>query len=176
MFFHIDTALASALAFALMVQRVPPNARSAGSDERTGGLDDRYASEHVLWLSTTGPDGAPHLVPIWFVWDDGAFLIFSKPNAVKVRHIAREPRVAVALGSPEDDFDVQLVDAEARLLDRPTSDVLPPSLLRKYRQHMERIALDPATFAQTYSQPIRIVPTRFLPWRGRTWLERQTAA
>jgi PPOX class probable F420-dependent enzyme len=140
------------------------------------GLEARYQRERVLWLSTTGPDGAPHLVPIWFVWDGDAFLVFSKPNAVKVRHIATEPRVAVALGSPEDDFDVQLVDAEARLLDRPTCEVLPVSLLRKYRRQMRGIGLDPATFAQTYSQPIRITPTRFLPWRGRTWLEGRTTA
>jgi PPOX class probable F420-dependent enzyme len=130
----------------------------------------RLRDERVLWLGTTAPDGAPHLVPVWFTWDGSAFLVFSKPRAVKVRHIAAEPRVAIALGEPEDDFDVQLVDARAELLDRPTAELLPPAMLAKYADEMTRIGLGADEFAATYSQAIRIVPTRFLPWRGRTWL------
>jgi PPOX class probable F420-dependent enzyme len=132
--------------------------------------EDRLRNERILWLSTTSPDGAPHLVPVWFLWDGSAFLVFSKPHAVKVRHIAGEPRVAVALGEAEEDFDVQLVSAKARLLDRPTREILPPAMLQKYRRQMAEIGLDADTFAETYSQVIRIVPTHFKPWRGRSWL------
>jgi PPOX class probable F420-dependent enzyme len=130
----------------------------------------RLRDERVLWLGTTAPDGAPHLVPVWFTWDGSAFLIFSKPGAVKVRHMAAEPRVAIALGEPEDDFDVQVVDARAELLDRPAAELLPPAMLAKYADEMTRVGLGADEFAATYSQAIRIVPTRFLPWRGRTWL------
>jgi PPOX class probable F420-dependent enzyme len=133
--------------------------------------EDRLRNERILWLSTTSPDGAPHIVPVWFLWDGSAFLVFSKPHAVKVRHMASEPRVAVALGEAEDDFDVQLVAARARLLDQPTREILPPAMLHKYRRQMAEIGLDEATFAETYSQAIRIVPTRFKPWRGRSWLD-----
>lgn len=133
-------------------------------------LQRRLSDERILWLGTTAPDGAPHLVPVWFTWDGSAFLVFSKPGAVKVRHIAAEPRVAIALGEPDDDFDVQLVDARAELLDRPTAELLPPALLAKYGVEMARIGLGADEYAATYSQAIRIVPTRFLPWRGRTWL------
>jgi PPOX class probable F420-dependent enzyme len=136
-------------------------------------LEERLRTERILWLGTTAPDGAPHLVPVWFAWDGSAFLVFSKPRAVKVRHMAAEPRVAVALGEPEDDFDVQLVDARAELLDRPTAELLPPAMLEKYAGDMAAIGLDAAEYAATYSQAIRIVPTRFLPWRGRSWLARR---
>ncbi len=143
-----------------------------GSDEH---IEERLRSERVLWLGTTAADGAPHLVPVWFVWDGSAFIVFSKPGALKVRHIAAEPRVAIALGEPEDDFDVQLVSARAELIER-TDDAPPPELLAKYGVEMDRIGLTPEEYAATYSQAIRIVPTRFLPWRGRTWLagRRQT--
>jgi PPOX class probable F420-dependent enzyme len=137
---------------------------------------DRLRTETVLWLGTTGPDGAPHLVPVWFVWDGQAFLVFSKPNAVKVRHIAGEPRVAIALGEAEDDFDVQLVDARAELLDRPTADVVPDDLFDKYRSQLAAIGLSREEYVATYSQAIRIAPTRFLPWRGRSWLDGRRAA
>ena len=133
-------------------------------------LEDRLRTERILWLGTTAPDGAPHLVPIWYHWDGEAFLVFSKPGAVKVRHIAAEPRVAIALGEPDDDFDVQLVDARAELLDRPTAELLPPAMLAKYADRMAALGLDAREYAATYSQAVRIVPTRFLPWRGRSWL------
>lgn len=133
-------------------------------------LEARLRDERVLWLGTTAPDGAPHLVPVWFVWDGHDFLVFSKPGAVKVRHISAEPRVAIALGEADDDFDVQLVDARAELLDEPTGAILPDDLLDKYADRMRAIGLDRDEYAATYSQPIRIRPTRFLPWRGRSWL------
>lgn len=134
------------------------------------GIEDRLRTESVLWLGTTSPDGAPHLVPVWFVWDGQAFLVFSKPGAVKVRHIEAEPRVAIALGEADDDFDVQLVKARADLLDRPTAEVVPDALFEKYRDQLAAIGLTRAEYVATYSQAIRIVPTRFLPWRGRSWL------
>jgi PPOX class probable F420-dependent enzyme len=133
-------------------------------------IEDRLRTESVLWLGTTSPDGAPHLVPVWFIWDGQAFLVFSKPGAVKVRHIAAEPRVAIALGEADDDFDVQLVKARADLLDRPTAEVVPDALFEKYRDQLAAIGLTRAEYVATYSQAIRIVPTRFLPWRGRSWL------
>jgi PPOX class probable F420-dependent enzyme len=132
---------------------------------------DRLGRETVLWLGTTGPDGAPHLVPVWFVWDGEAFLVFSKPNAVKVRHIAGEPRVALALGEPDDDFDVRLIEARAELVERPTREVLPASFLEKYATELAELGVGPGEYASTYSQVIRISPTRFKPWRGRTWLD-----
>ena len=30
------------------------------------------AEERVVWLSTVRPDGTPHLVPTWFVWNGDA--------------------------------------------------------------------------------------------------------
>ena len=72
-------------------------------------------AEPVVWLSTVRPDGPPHLVPTWFWWDGEALLVFSKPDAVKVRNLRANPRLMVALGHPESDFSVGLIEAEAAL-------------------------------------------------------------
>ncbi len=132
------------------------------------GLEGRFAAERVAWLTTVRPDGAPHVVPVWYLWDDGSFIVFSKPTARKVRNIAAEGRVMLAIGDPAADFDVQLIDGEAHLLDRPAIEVLDARLVAKYGPWMADISLSPAEFAATYSQVIRVVPTRYLPWRGRT--------
>lgn len=125
-------------------------------------------AEPVVWLSTVRPDGTPHLVPIWFSWDGQSVLIASKPHAKKVANLRANPRVMLALGEPEDDFDVGLVEGVAEIVEAPASDVLPSNHLAKYRAEMAAIGLSRDEYLATYSLVIRVRPTRFLPWHGRT--------
>ena len=124
--------------------------------------------EPIVWLSTVRPDGAPHLVPIWFWWDGEGILVFSKPDAQKVRNLRANPSVMLALGDPDEDFDVGLFRGRAEIIDRPTRSVLPFAHLAKYADRMAALGIDAETYAGTYSQVIRIVPDMFLPWHGRT--------
>jgi len=125
-------------------------------------------SESVVWLSSVGADGAPHLVPIWFSWDGETVLIASKPQAKKVTNLRANPSVMLALGEPDDDFDVGLLQRVAELLEEPAAAVLPERHLAKYRDQMAAIGLSNAEFLATYPQVIRIRPTKFLSWHGRT--------
>jgi PPOX class probable F420-dependent enzyme len=131
-------------------------------------IDQLLRREPVVWLSTVRPDGGPHLVPIWFSWDGREILIASKPRAQKVRNLRANPTAMLALGEAEEDFDVGLVEGRAELPDEPAGKVLPAAHLDKYRDQMRRIGLGPDEFLETYSQVIRIQPTRYLPWHGRT--------
>jgi PPOX class probable F420-dependent enzyme len=124
--------------------------------------------EPVVWLSSVRPDGQPHLVPTWFWWDGEALLVFSKPDARKVRNLRANPSVMLALGDAEEDFDIGLIEARAELLDRPTAAVLPAAHLEKYADQLGTIGMTPAEYAATYSQVIRIVPRGFLGWHGLT--------
>jgi PPOX class probable F420-dependent enzyme len=131
-------------------------------------IDRLLREEPVVWLSSVRPDGRPHIVPIWFSWDGREVLIASKPHAQKIRNLRANPGVMLALGEAEDDFDVGLVEGLAVLPDAPAAALLPAFHLAKYRRQMAAIGLSPTEFLATYSQVIRIVPTRFLPWHGRT--------
>ena len=122
--------------------------------------------ESVLWLTATTSDGRPHIVPVWFVWDGEAILVFSKPHAVKVAALRHKPLAMLALGDAEDDFNVGLIEARAELPAEPVP--VPPAFVAKYGDRMPRGHLDPVQFAATYTQAIRLVPTRFLPWHGRS--------
>jgi hypothetical protein len=95
-------------------------------------------------------------------------LVFSKPDAQKVRNLRANASVMLALGDAEADFDVGLLEGRAVLLDRPTSDVLPAGHLAKYAARLRAIEVTPEAYAETYSQVIRIVPADFLAWHGRT--------
>lgn len=131
-------------------------------------IDRLLRLEPVVWLSSVRPDGRPHVVPIWFSWDGREILIASKPDAQKIRNLRANPKVMLALGEAEDDFDVGLLEGRAELFDEPAATVLPASHIAKYRSQMAAIGLSRNEFLATYSQVIRIVPTRFLPWHGRT--------
>jgi hypothetical protein len=92
-------------------------------------------------------------------------LVCSKPDAIKVRNLRANPRLMVALGRPEEDFSVGLIEAEA---DFPTGGaVVPGAFFAKYADQLEAAGMDADTYRATYTQVIRIVPTRFLAWHGR---------
>ena len=146
-----------------------PSVASTAADTVAAARIRRFLEEEpIVWLSTVRPNGRPHLVPIWFWWDGEALLIFSKPNAQKIRNLRFCPDVMLALGDAEEDFDVGLLHGIAELLDTPTRDVVPASHLAKYADRMAAIGLDAETYAATYSQVIRITPAEYLGWHGRT--------
>lgn len=134
-------------------------------------IDERLRTEPTVWLSSTRPDGRPHVVPVWFNWDGSVFDLFSKPHAQKVRNLREHPDVMLAVGRPDQEWDVELVEGTATVLDAPTSDVVAPTMFEKYALLMARAALDRDTFVSTYSQPVRIQPTRFLGYGGRGWTD-----
>jgi len=146
------------------------------ADASVARIDRLLHSERVVWLSTVNADGTPHLVPIWFSWDGEALLIASKPNAKKVANLRINPAVMLALGEPDDDFDVGLVEGIAELPTEPAAAVLPAGHLAKYRRQMAAIGLSADEFLATYTQVIRIRPTRYLRWHGRTAPASETGA
>ncbi|HXF57992.1 MAG TPA: pyridoxamine 5'-phosphate oxidase family protein [Actinomycetota bacterium] len=50
----------------------------------------------TLRLATVGPDGVPHVVPLWFVWWDGRVFMLSVTRSLKTTH-ARQGRWAAAV-------------------------------------------------------------------------------
>lgn len=137
--------------------------------ERHIAIESRLQTEQTVWLSTMRPDGHPHVVPAWFTWDGAVIDVFSKPNAQKVRNVRQHSAVMLAVGQPTVEWDVELVEGTASVLDRPTAEVVHPRLFEKYAELMERAKLDRATFVGTYSQPVRITPTRFIGYGGKGW-------
>ena len=123
----------------------------------------------VVWLSSVQRDGRPHLVPVWFHWDGEQIVAFSKPHARKVDNLRDQPFVMLAVGTPGLEFEVELIEATAELPDRPAADLMPEGFGAKYRELLRRAGLTVQRFAEVYSQPIVLRPTRFLGYGGRGW-------
>lgn len=90
---------------------------------------DRLEHERNVWLCTLRPDGSPHVTPVWFVHTGGTFWISSGERNVKVRNIAADPRVSLAL----EDGDAPLVaEGTARLHRGPARADVRAAIAAKY--------------------------------------------
>jgi nitroimidazol reductase NimA-like FMN-containing flavoprotein (pyridoxamine 5'-phosphate oxidase superfamily) len=51
----------------------------------------------VVNVATVGADGAPHVVPLWFVWPEDALYVSTRREGRTWRNATVDPRVAVAI-------------------------------------------------------------------------------
>ena len=130
---------------------------------RDAHIDHRLRTEPIIWLSTVRPDGRPHLVPVWYLWDGQTILFFSQPGAQKVRNLMHSAQVVLALDTADEGEDVVIVEGEAALLPAGTVDATLPAFVEKYARLMARIGTSPETMSAGYTQAIRVTPQRFRP-------------
>jgi PPOX class probable F420-dependent enzyme len=121
--------------------------------------------EYVVWLTTLGADLSPQPRPVWFIWDDSYFLIFSQPQAHKVRHIAARPQVSLHFNTDETGDANVIIFVGTAILDLEA----PPArkvaaYLRKYRAGIKALGMTPQQFSQEYSVVIRVTPTSLRGW------------
>jgi hypothetical protein len=57
---------------------------------------DRLAAEKYVLLTTYRKDGTGVPTPVWVARDGESLLVWSAPDAGKVKRVRRDPRVAVA--------------------------------------------------------------------------------
>ncbi|MCC7024107.1 MAG: TIGR03667 family PPOX class F420-dependent oxidoreductase [Thermomicrobiales bacterium] len=123
-------------------------------------VSDHLSNDQVVWLTTVGANGTPQPSPVWFLWDGERVLIYSQPNTPKLRNIARSPRVSLNFNSTPTGGDVVILTGDAEIdRDAPPANVV-PDYVEKYAEGMRGLSMTPDQFAQEYSVPIRVRPTR----------------
>ena len=130
------------------------------STELGGRVLRQLESERVVWLTTVDSRGTPQPRPIWFLWDDTSVLIYSRPDAYKVRHIRRNPRVSLNFNTDREADRYAVLTGDALIdPDAPRSDhnVL---YQEKYREEMDRLGMTPEGLGAAYSTAIRVTPMR----------------
>lgn len=127
-------------------------------------IEERLQTEPIVWLSSVRPDGRPHLVPVWYYWDGSTVLIFSQPNNQKIRNLRHNPNVMLALEAKDGGDDVVMFEGKAELLQQPSAQVLPDGYEQKYTEGFKNIGMTKEQMLASYSQPIRITPTKFISW------------
>lgn len=132
---------------------------SAQDRERVEG---RLRGDLIGWLTTLrAGSGQPVSVPVWFLLlEEGDIVVYSKPGTQKLRNIAANPRVSLALDGTEVGSNIVSVEGTARLDGaRPPAD-RQPGYRDKYADRIAAVFGTPEGFAGLYSQAVVISPTR----------------
>ena len=130
--------------------------------ERDAHIDQRLRNDLTIWLNTVRPDGRPHSVVVWFMWDGEAILIFSQPDKQKLRNLQHNSNVVLAVDDTREGSDPITIEGIATLLHPGEANTMHSSYVEKYGEHIKRIGYTPEQMAAAYSQPIRIIATRVL--------------
>lgn len=60
-------------------------------------LDDLMSSTRTLRVGTVSSDGWPHVVPLWFIWQDGTIWINSLKRSKRARDVEAGSPVALCI-------------------------------------------------------------------------------
>lgn len=120
----------------------------------------RLQDEQVIWLTTVGRDGTPQPNPVWFVWEDDSFLIYTQDTAYKLRNIRRNPRVSLHFDSGESGEDVVVFTGMASLDESAPLAHRHAAYLEKYRQGIADIDMTPESMGKDYHVAIRVKPDK----------------
>ena len=135
-------------------------------------LHHLLAEARIVWLSTTRPDGRPHVVPVWFDWDGEIITVFSRPDAQKIRNVRHQPAVMLAVGGVDSMSEVELLEGRAIILDcaaGAASACLPSArFVAKYAALLTEAGHSIDWFSTEFPRALRIRPTRLLDWGARS--------
>ena len=124
------------------------------------------ADEYFVWLTSLDSHLTPQPRPVWFIWQDGAFIIFSQAKAHKLKHIAAHPQVSLHFNTPDakGEEDVIVFSGKAEVVnDIPSAHVL-KAYIEKYGEGISGLGSTAEQFGGEYSVAIRITPTSLRGW------------
>ncbi|MET9843002.1 pyridoxamine 5'-phosphate oxidase family protein [Streptomyces ossamyceticus] len=67
-----------------------------------GELDAFLGAQRTCRVATVSADGAPHVSPLWFLWDGTSLWLYSITRSRRWSELRRDPRVAVVVDAGED--------------------------------------------------------------------------
>jgi PPOX class probable F420-dependent enzyme len=110
-------------------------------------------------LATIRPDGSPQSSVMWFAWDGARIRMTHTRTRQKFANLAREPRVALSIADPDDQYRFLEVRGTAeKVEDDPAAEF--------YRSLQRRYGMDyPVTDADV-RVVITIRPDRYVAVRG----------
>ena len=134
-------------------------------------------SQRVVIVSSIGPRGWPHSMPMWFTVRDGEIWIWTYAKSQKVRNLERDPRATllVETGVQYQELRGIQIEAEAEIVREPDRVLeFGTELALRYAEGIEELGPDAA--AALAAQAPKRVAIRFLERRAASWDHRKLGA
>ena len=131
-------------------------------------------SERVAVVSSIGPRGWPHSMPLWYVPREGEVWIYTYAKSQKVRNLERDRRATVLIETGHEYAELRglMIEAEAEIhRDLETVYGLAEELTLRYASGLESVEGDAK--AALEAQARKRVAVRFLARRTATWDHRK---
>jgi PPOX class probable F420-dependent enzyme len=131
-------------------------------------------SERVVVISSIGPRGWPHSMPMWFLVRDGEIWVWTYAKSQKIKNLERDPRATLLIETGVEYTELRgiQIEAEAELIrDTPRVAEFGKDLALRYTEGIESIDGDAA--AALEAQAAKRVAIRFSPVRTATWDHRK---
>lgn len=106
-----------------------------------------------IWIASVRPDGRPHLVPVWFVWQSQKIYICIDASSVKADNIRHNPLVAMAL---EDGLKPVICEGQVAPVESPWPGEVISAFNQKYDWDV--------TQDDQYTLLLEITPHKWLNW------------
>jgi PPOX class probable F420-dependent enzyme len=130
--------------------------------------------ERVAIVSSLGPRGWPHSMPLWFVAREGEVWIWTYAKSQKVRNLERDPRATVLIETGHEYGELRgaMIEAEAVLhRDLETVVGFAEELTLRYAEGIDSVQGDAR--AALEAQAPKRVAIQFKPVRTASWDHRK---
>jgi PPOX class probable F420-dependent enzyme len=131
-------------------------------------------SGRIVVVSSLGPRGWPHVMPLWYVPREGEVWVWTYAKSQKVRNLERDPRATLLIetGTEYNELRGVQIEAEAELI-RDTDRVVEfaKELTIRYSEGISSVEGDAA--AGLEAQAPKRVAIHFHPRRIATWDHRK---
>lgn len=88
-------------------------------------LDELLTSQRTCRIATVSRSGEPHVVPLWFVWLDGAMYFNNLRKSRRTKNLERGSRVSVCVDAGEQYNELRGAVLYGRLVDASEDDRAP---------------------------------------------------
>jgi PPOX class probable F420-dependent enzyme len=131
---------------------------------------DLIEGERIVVVSSIGPRGWPHVMPLWYVPRDGEIWIWTYAKSQKVRNLERDPRATLLIetGHEYNELRGVQIEAEAEVI-RDVDQIVDfaKELTVRYSEGIESVEGDAA--AGLLAQAPKRVAIHFHPKRVASW-------
>lgn len=111
-----------------------PHMPGYGITEKASGMlpwkwaEERLRKSRQYWISTTWPDGRPHVMIIWGLWLDNAFWFSTGKKSRKAQNLAANPQCVI---STDDSEQAVILEGVVELIE---ATALPKTLFPSYKK------------------------------------------
>jgi len=126
-------------------------------------VERRLVEAPQYWMSTTRPDGRPHVVPRWGAWLDDALYYDGSPATVHARNLGANPGCVLHIGDGWESIIVEGVSHASQPVTGVLGERISAEMRRKYADR--GYAPDPDAWSGAAAGGLRVLtPAKVMVW------------